>query len=174
MRRSSFLPTLALGGLALCLASCTNTTTAPMEAPPPMDMAALTAQIQTIEDAYATASIAKDAAAVVNYYSDDVVSYSREKDPARGKEAVRQRLAESMAKDTSGTTPSFKVLELFVGKDHITEIGSWTDTAKDGTVKDHGTYFSVFRKKGDTWECIRDISVSETPKKEAAIAVAQP
>ncbi len=176
MRRSSFLPTLALSGLALCLASCNNTT-APMEAPPPVDMAALTAQIQAMEDAYATASKAKDAAAVVNYYREDVVSYSREKEPARGKEALRQRLAEGMAKDTTGNTPSFKVVELFVGNDHITEIGTWTDTGTDGQVKDHGTYFSVFKKNGDKWECVRDISVSETPKKEdapVAAATAQP
>ncbi len=161
------------GAVALCLASC-STAPAPAEAPPPaLDMAALTTQIQGMEDAYATASIAKDANAVVAYYADDVVSYSREKEPARGKEALRQRLAEGMAKDTLGTTASYKVEELFVGNDHVTEIGSWTDTDKAGTVTDHGTYFSIFRKNGDSWQCIRDISVSHKPKEEA-IAVAQP
>ena len=94
------------GAVALCLASC-STAPAPAEAPPPaLDMAALTTQIQGMEDAYATASKAKDANAVVAYYADDVVSYSREKEPARGKEALRQRLAEGMAKDTLGTTLS--------------------------------------------------------------------
>jgi ketosteroid isomerase-like protein len=129
-------------------------------------MATLTAQIQATEDAYATAWLARNADGVVAYYADDVVSYAKEKEPVRGKEAMRQRLAEGIAKDTTGNTPSFKVLELFVGPDHITEIGSWTDTGKDGQVKDHGTYFSVFKKKGDKWECVRDISVSHTPKKE--------
>jgi ketosteroid isomerase-like protein len=163
----------AAAGLALCLASC-GTAPAPAEAPAPaMDMAALNAQIQGMEDAYATASKAKDADAVMAYYADDLVSYSREKEPARGKEALRQRLAEGMAKDTLGITPSYKVEELFVGNDHVTEIGSWTDTDKTGTVTDHGTYFSIFRKNGDSWQCIRDISVSHKPKAEAA-AVAQP
>ena len=169
--RSLHLITAA--GLALCLASC-STAPAPAEAPPPaMDMAALTTQIQGMEDAYATASKAKDANAVVAYYADDVVSYSREKEPARGKEALRQRLAEGMAKDTLGITPSYKVEELFVGNDHVTEIGTWTDTDPAGTVTDHGTYFSIFRKSGDSWQCIRDISVSHKPKEEA-VAAAQP
>jgi ketosteroid isomerase-like protein len=130
-------------------------------------MAAMTEAVQAMEDAYAAASIAKDAAGVVEYYADDVVSYSNEEPPIRGKEAVRQRLAERMAKDTTDTTPTFKVLELFVGKDHMTEIGSWTDTDAAGTVVDKGTYFSIFEKRGDEWLCVRDISVSHMPRKEA-------
>jgi hypothetical protein len=63
-----------------------------------------------------------------------------------------------------------KVTELFVGEDHITEIGSWSDTDAQGTVVDHGTYFSIFKKSGDKWLCIRDISVSAKPK-EAAVAM---
>jgi ketosteroid isomerase-like protein len=163
----------AAGAVALCLASC-STAPAPAEAPPPaVDMTVLTAQVQAMEDAYATASTAKDANAVMACYAEDVVSYSREKEPARGKEALRQRLAEGMAKDTLGITPSYKVEELFVGNDHVTEIGSWTDTDKAGIVTDHGTCFSIFRKNGDSWQCIRVISVSHKPKKEAA-TVAQP
>ena len=131
-------------------------------------MAAVTAEIQAMEDAYAVASIAKDPDAIMAYYADDVVSYSREKEPAVGKEAMRQRLAENLAKDTTGVKPTYKVLELFVGNDHITEIGSWVDTDPSGAEVDHGTYFSVFKKKGDKWECVRDISVSAKPKGEAA------
>lgn len=127
-------------------------------------MAALTAQVQTMEDAYAAASAAKDADAVVAYYADDVVSYSHEKEPLQGKAALRASLAERMAKDTLGRTPSFKVMEIFVGNDHITEIGSWSDTDKSGTVVDYGTYFSVFKKNGSGWACVRDIAVSGKPK----------
>jgi hypothetical protein len=72
------------------------------------DIPALTAQIQAMEDAYATAMVARDADAVVGYYADDVVSYAREKEPAVGKAAMRQRLQEQIERDTLGTTPSFK------------------------------------------------------------------
>lgn len=127
-----------------------------------------------MEDAYAVGSVAKDPDAIMAYYADDLVSYSREKEPAKGKEAMRQRLADSFAKDTLGMKPTYKVLELFVGDDHITEIGSWVDTDPAGNEADHGTYFSVFKKKGDKWECIRDISVSAKAKEEAAPAVPAP
>ena len=172
MRIRNLFPVLTIGTVALLAASCGAPAPAP-EASPAVDMAALTTQIQAMEDAFAKASVAKDPDAVLAYYSDDVVSYAREKEPAKGKDALRQRLAEGMAKDTVGLTPTYKVLEIFAGNDNITEIGSWTDTDPSGKVVDHGTYFSVFRKKGDKWECIRDISVSEKPKEEAA-APAQP
>lgn len=121
-----------------------------------------------MEDAYAAATIAKDPDAVLAYYGDDVVSYAREKEPAKGKAALRERLAEGMAKDTLGVTPKYTVLEVFGSGDHLTEIGSWVDTDPSGKETDHGTYFSVFKKNGDKWECIRDISVSALPKKETA------
>lgn len=167
----NLFPAVTFGGLALFFTSCG---TPPPPAAPAVDMAALTAEIQAMEDAYATASIAKDPDAVMAYYADDVVSYAREKEPAQGKAALRQRLAEGMGKDTVGVQPTFKVLELFVGDDHVTEIGSWTDTDPAGTVVDHGTYFSVFRKNGDKWQCIRDISVSAKPKEEEKEVAAQP
>ncbi|MBK6775345.1 MAG: DUF4440 domain-containing protein [Flavobacteriales bacterium] len=154
MRLHFLFPTLTLGGLLLF-----NSCGAPAkEAAPAVDMTALTATVQAMEDAYATAQVAKDADAVVNnYYADDVVSYMREREPMQGKAAVRERIAEQMSKDTTGITPTFKVLDLFVGTDHMTEIGSYTDTDKAGTVVDQGTYWSIFRKNGDAWQCIREI-----------------
>ncbi|MCF8238837.1 MAG: DUF4440 domain-containing protein [Saprospiraceae bacterium] len=138
---------------------------------PPVDMDALTAEIQAMEDAYMTAEIAKDADGIVAYYADDVTSYGANRAPSVGKDVIRTQLAERMAKDTTGNTPKFKVLELYVGDDHITEIGSWTEIAPDGSVADNGTYFSIFKKNADgKWACIRDMAVSHTPKKEAAEA----
>lgn len=163
------MPVLTIGGLFLLLTGCGAP---PPPAPAPVDMAAITAEIQAMEDAYAKASLAKDADGVVAYYADDLVSYSKEMEPTIGKAALRQILADRMAKDTIGATPSFKVQEIFMGTDHLTEIGSWTDTDAAGTVVDHGTYFSIFKKNGDKWQCIRDISVSAKPKETAAPVVA--
>lgn len=122
-----------------------------------------------MEDAYASAMVARNVDGILPYYADDIVSYSSYKEPVRGKIALRQRLEEQMGKDTLGVTPTFKVEEIFVGGDYVTEIGSWSDADATGTVRDHGTYFSVFKKKGDKWECIRDISVSAKPKETAAV-----
>ncbi|HQV76272.1 MAG TPA: nuclear transport factor 2 family protein [Flavobacteriales bacterium] len=161
---TKLFPALAFGGLAL-LTSCGSP--AP-EAPPAIDMAALTATIQAMEDAYAAGYTAKDADAVVAYYADDVVSYTKEKEPLRGKAAVRQDLTEGFAKDTLGVKPTYKVTEIFVEGDHLTEIGSSTSTDAAGNETNHGTYFSVFKKNGDGWQCIRDISVSHKPAEKPA------
>ncbi len=163
-------PLLILFALAIMgLTACNQ---APVE--PAVDMDALTAEIQAMEDAYMTAEIAKDADGIVAYYGDDVTSYGSNRAPSVGKDAIRNSLAERMAKDTTGNTPSFKVLELFVGDDHITEIGSWTETAPDGSVSDNGTYFSIFKKNADgKWACVRDMAVSHTPR-ETATAEAAP
>lgn len=159
----TILPLLAASGIAFSLGSCS---TPPPPPPPPVDMVALTAEIQAMEDAYAAANVAKDVDAIMPYYSEDVISYSQYKEPTKGKAAMRQRLAESMAKDTTDITPTYTVLELFAGEEHMTEIGSWVDTDASGNEVDHGTYFSIFRKSGDGWECIRDIAVSAVPKKD--------
>ncbi|MBK7298249.1 MAG: nuclear transport factor 2 family protein [Flavobacteriales bacterium] len=81
-----------------------------------------------MEDAYAVATVAKDADGVMAYYAEDVVSYSKEKEPAKGKAAMRQYIADGMAKDSLGIQPAFTVLELFGNDDeHLTEIGSWVN-----------------------------------------------
>ena len=162
-----FLNSLSLfSGIALLLTACsTPPPPPPVEAaPPPMDMAAVTAEIQAMEDAYAVATVAKDADGVMAYYAEDVVSYSRDKEPAKGKDALRQRIADDLAKDSLNLSPTYTVLELFGDDEHLTEIGSWVDMDSTGAEVEHGTYFSVFQKNGDKWECIRDISVSATPK----------
>lgn len=165
MKKRVIFSVLAVAGLSLMWTACT-TAPAPAEAPP-VDTAAIQAEIQAMEDAYAAASVAKDADGVVAYYADDAISYMHDMAPLVGKEAIRTRMIERMAKDTLNTTPTFKVLELFVGNDHITEIGSWSDADANGTVTDHGTYVSIFKKNGDKWQCVRDISVSAMPKPEA-------
>ncbi len=159
--------TLAICATILALNSCTTATEDPA-----IDVAAVTAEIQAVEDAYATAATAKDASAVVAYYADDAVSYPSNNEPIVGKEAIQARLAERMSKDTTNATPVYKVLDIFAAGDYVTEVGSWTDTDANGAVTNKGTYISVFEKKDGKWLCVRDMSVSSMPKKEAMAAAA--
>ncbi|MCB0792755.1 MAG: nuclear transport factor 2 family protein, partial [Flavobacteriales bacterium] len=128
------------------------------------------AQVQAMEDAYAKAEIAKDVDGVMVYYADDVDSYMSDRAPVSTKEALKARMAERLAKDSTHTTPTFKVKELFVGGDYMTEIGSWSDADSTGAEVDHGHYLSIFRKKGDGWECIREMAVSSMPKEKEEMA----
>jgi uncharacterized protein (TIGR02246 family) len=153
--------------VALFMASCSTppAATAP-EATPAIDMEALKVEIQAMEDAYAAAEKAKDAAGVAAYYSDDAVNYNRNLEPTVGKAAITERIAARLAKDTSGTTNVYKVVDLYADGKIAVEIGSWTELNPAGEEKDKGFYMSYFEKRDGKYLCVRDMNISTLPKKE--------
>jgi len=84
--RSKFQLILLSGFSALLFSACAEKKAASV------DIEKLKPEIQAMEDAYAAAEKAKDAAAVVVYYSDDAVSYNRNEEPTSGKAAARSAL----------------------------------------------------------------------------------
>ena len=64
-----------------------------------IDMAKVKVEIQAMENAYAAGEKAKDADAVAAYYSDDAISYSRNKEPLQGKQAIRNDIANEIANE---------------------------------------------------------------------------
>jgi len=149
---------------ALFFAACS--TPAP-EAPQKMDMDALRVDIQAMEDAYAAAEKAKDADGVAAYYSDDAMSYNRNMEPLSGKAAIKNRIAERLAKDTSGVTNIYKVVDLFAEGDMVVEIGSWKEMNPAGEETSHGHYMSYFQKRDGKYVCVRDMNVTSMPEKPA-------
>lgn len=147
----------------LFIASCS--TPPPAEAPKAIDMDALKVEIQAMEDAFSAAEKAKDAAAVVAYYSDDAISYSRNKEPKVGKEAIQAAIAEGIAKDTIGTTNVYKVVDLFAEGNHVVEIGSWQELNPAGEEINRGHYMSYFEKRNGKYVCVRDMNVTSLPPK---------
>src|SRR6185436_14857914 len=105
--RSKFQLVLLAGIFALIFSGCTSATTE--TAKPDMDK--LKVEIQAMEDAYAAAEKAKDADKVVVYYSDDAISYNRAEEPTSGKAAIKTRLADRLAKDSSGNYNVYKVVD---------------------------------------------------------------
>ena len=81
---------------ALMFSACATT-----EKEEVIDMEKVKVEIQAMEDAYAAGEKAKDADAVVEYYSDDAISYSRNKQPLSGKTAIRENIANNIAIDTT-------------------------------------------------------------------------
>lgn len=132
----------------------------------PIDMANLKVEIQAMEDAFSAAEKAKDADAVVVYYSDDAVSYSRNKQPAVGKAAIRERIAKSIANDTLGGYNVYKVVDLFAEGNTAVEVGSWTEFDASGTETENGYYMSYFVKHDGKYECVRDMSITTKPLEE--------
>ena len=155
-------PVMVLCGAAtLLLASCATKSTEPQA----LDMDKIKPEIQAMEDAYSAGEKAKDADKVVAYYSDDAISYSRNQPPTVGKAAIRDSIAARLARDTSGTTYVYKVVDLFGEGNTLVEIGSWSNMSPEGTETDKGHYLSVFRKKDGKYECIRDMNVTSSPAK---------
>lgn len=157
--RSKFQLVILLGVSAFLFSACS----AP-EAKS-VDIEKLKPEIQKMEDAFAAAEKNKDAAAVVAYYSDDAVSYNRGEEPISGKAAIQKRTADRLAKDTTGNTNVYKIVDLFAEGNMAVEIGSWTVMSPAGAEVDKGYYLSYFEKRDGNYVCVRDMNVSTTPAK---------
>ncbi len=147
---------------ALVFSACTTTTEEKEE---PLDMAEVRAEIQAMEDAYAAGEKAEDADAVTAYYSDDAISYSQNRQPLSGKAAIKDRIANRMANDTTDNYSVYKIVDLFAEGDLAVEIGSWTEFDSSGTEVDNGNYMSYFEKRDGKYLCVRDMSTTATPVK---------
>lgn len=129
-----------------------------------VDLEKAKVQIQAMEDAYAKAEASKDAEGVVAYYADNAVSYHRNEPASNGKAAIKAYHENRFAKDTTGNTNVYKVVDLFGEGNMLVEIGSWDEINKAGATVDSGFYMTYFQKKGDKYECVRDMSLSTKPE----------
>ncbi len=130
-----------------------------------LDMEKVKTEIQAMEDAYAAGEKAKDADAVAAYYSDDAISYSRNKQPLTGKAAIRDNIANNIANDTTGSYNVYKVVDLFAEGNTAVEIGSWTEFDTSGNEVENGNYMSYFQKQNGIYICVRDMSTTTSPVK---------
>lgn len=162
MKLKTQLSTL-FGMIILLAASCT----APVEAPKSIDIDKLRTDIQKMEDAFAAGEKVKDVDAVVVYYSQDAVSYNRDEEPSIGMAAIKEKMAKDFAKDTTGNSRVYKVVDLFADGNMVVECGSSTTLNPAGEVVKKGYYMSYFQKRDGKYVCVRDMSVNSTPLKPA-------
>jgi ketosteroid isomerase-like protein len=145
---------------ALFFSACTTT-----EVVEALDMEKVRAEIQAMEDAYAAGEKAKDADAVAMYYSEDAIGYSRNNQPLSGKAAIRENIANNIAKDTTGNYNVYKIVDLFAEGNTAVEIGSWTEFDSSGNEKGNGNYMSYFQKRDGKYLCVRDMNSTTSPAK---------
>ena len=145
---------------ALILSACTTT-----EKKEVLDMEKVRVEIQAMEDAYSAGEKAKDADAVALYYSDDAISYSRNRQPLSGKAAIRDYIANNIAKDTTDNYNVYKVVDLYAEGNTAVEIGSWTEFDTSGKEMENGNYMSYFEKRDGKYICVRDMSTTTSPVK---------
>ena len=157
--RSKFQLAVLFGISAFLFSACSS----PADKTASVDLDKLKTEIQGMEDAYAAAEKAKDADKVVAYYSDDAVSYNRNAEPLSGKEAIKKRAADRLAKDTTGNYNVYKVVDLFAEGNMAVEIGSWSVLNPSGAEVDKGHYMSYFQKRDGKYVCVRDMNVTSNP-----------
>ena len=135
---------------ALILSACSTT-----EQKEVLDMDKVRLEIQAMEDAYAVAA----------YYSDDAISYSRNTEPLSGKAAIRDNIANNIAKGTEGNYNVYTVVDVFAEGDTAIEVGSWVEFDPSGKEVDNGNFMSYFQKRDGKYVCVRDMSTTTSPVK---------
>ena len=77
------------------------------------DLDQLRIELQQMEDSFANAINAKDAEAVMPYFAEDANRLPSNKPTVTGKAAIRERLIQNLADDSTGITSRFEVVDVF-------------------------------------------------------------
>ncbi len=121
------------------------------------DMNSIKTEIQGLESAWAAADNARDANALLAFYSDDAVSLSNNAPMTKGKPAIQKEIEEGLAKKTKGETVSYNTIEVFGDENTVTEIGTAISKDASGKVIRTGKYMAIWEKRDGKFICIRDI-----------------
>ncbi|MCH6235844.1 YybH family protein [Cognataquiflexum rubidum] len=168
--KNYFRTGIACVALALFSVACSSPAPEEAAAPEEMaptvvaepDMAAIKAEIQALEDAWAAADNAGDIPALLAFYSDDAVSMGSGTPVAVGKAAIQKEFESSMAKRPAGQTITFEVLDIFGDENTITEVGKTTRKDASGKVVSSGSYMAIWEKRDGKYICVRDISNNDS------------
>jgi len=155
--------------LSLFVIGCSAPAPKPVETPVVVetkpDMAAIKAEIQALENAWAAADNARDANAVAAFYADDALSMSNDKPTIAGKAAILADITEGLAKKAAGTTVAYEVQDVFGDENFVTEVGISTVKDATGKVISTGKYMAVWEKRDGKYVCIRDIYNNDAKEK---------
>jgi ketosteroid isomerase-like protein len=162
---------ILIGGLLVVLLSvsiaCNQKKEETTPIAPVVDKEQIKAEIQAIEDNFASVYNTGNIDALT-YYADDATSYFSGKMPLVGKDAIHQSIKEELENFQKGDKISFETKDVYIGEDKnlILEIGSFKFTDSMGVKLRSGNYFSLFEKRDGKYFCIRDMGNSEpTPEK---------
>lgn len=166
MGKTIFFTTLSL--FTLLLTACQQTPepkpAAVQETPKP-DLAAIKAEIQALENAWATASNAKDAVTILAYYADDAISMPDDKPMIVGKSAIQKDIEEMFAKNKEGSVVKYETLDVYGNENTVTETGKGTTTNATGEVTYTGKYMVIWEKRNGKWLVIREIYNDDAKQK---------
>jgi ketosteroid isomerase-like protein len=133
-------------------------------AAPVIDKAAVTREIQTREDEFASVYNAGELKNI-GFYADDATSFYQNRPPLVGKDSIIAFLKSDLISNTDKI--SFKTNEIFPSADggQVVEIGSFTVVDSANNPINSGNYMSLFEKRDGKYVCLRDMSASDIPRK---------
>lgn len=165
-KQNSYVAILAF--MALFTFGCENAekeTTEEVAVMAEPDMAAVKAEIQEMENAWAKAQTDKDLEGLLAMYAEDAVSMGDDQPSVAGKAALRADIEKGMTSRPEGQVTAFETTEVYGSEDHVTEIGISTSTDAAGNVTETGKYMAIWEKRDGKYVCIRDIYNQDAPKK---------
>jgi uncharacterized protein (TIGR02246 family) len=148
--------------------SCKQETPVAEAAPaaePAVDMAAVKAEIQAIENQWADAINKKDLTGLMAMYADDAISMPDGAPTLNGKVAIQEKQEKQFAEAKGNVTISFQTLDVFGDGDIVTEYGTSTEKDDKGNVVETGKYVATFKKTDGKYLCIREIYNSDKKDK---------
>ena len=106
---------------------------------------------------------AADGAAMASVYANNAIVLAPGGEPIKGRAAIQAAL-DGVLEAAGGSQMAIESLELMSHGDVVIDVGSFVETAADGSHKDHGKYMAVWKKVGGSWQMVRDIwNSSMTP-----------
>jgi ketosteroid isomerase-like protein len=122
-------------------------------------------EIQAKENGFAEVYNAREMKNI-GYYADDATSFSQNREPLVGKQAIIDYLKANIDSVPVSNKISFETREVFVSNDGnlVVEIGYFKlfDSTDNSTINS-GNYMSLFEKRNGKYVCLRDMSVSDIP-----------
>jgi ketosteroid isomerase-like protein len=104
------------------------------------------------------------------YYASDASSFSQNKPPLVGKEAIDNSIKEDLKSFQKGNQIAFVANEVYPSSDgnQVVEVGSYRVSDSTSTAIYTGNYMAFFEKREGKYVCIRDMAASDRPKIEIA------
>ena len=101
----------------------------------------------------------------IGYYADDAISFSLNKPPLVGREAIVQFLKDGLESSSKGNKISFVTNEVFVSNDanQVVEIGYYKLVDSTNVAINTGNYMVLFEKRDGNYVVVRDMSASDQP-----------
>ena len=101
----------------------------------------------------------------IGYYADDAISYSQNKAPLVGREAIVSYYQSGIDSSVRGNKISFTTNEVFVSNDgnQVVEVGNYKLVDSANADLNSGNYMILFEKRDGKYVSVREMSASDLP-----------